>query len=69
MAGKNFTIKLNSGLVAVAEQMHQTSRVGDERRGPNQSIEAYLSDLVSAAIVERRQQGTVSGNREKQLLA
>lgn len=50
-----FSIKLNSRLIAPAREMHQTSRIGDERRGPNQSFEAFLSDLTTVAIVERMQ--------------
>jgi hypothetical protein len=52
---QEFTIKLKPQLVQTARQMHLVSRVGDERRGPNQSFEYYLSDLVAVAIIERRQ--------------
>ena len=70
MANKNYTIKINSRLVEPAQQMHQASRVGDERRGPNQSFEAYLSDLVSVALVERIQQGSVrEPNQPRQISA
>lgn len=51
---KSFSIKLNSRLVPIARQMHQVSRVGDRRTGPRQSFESYLSDLVTVAIVERK---------------
>lgn len=50
-----FSIKLNSRLIAPAREMYQVSRVGDERRGPNQSFEAFLSDMTTVAIVERIQ--------------
>lgn len=59
MSGQNFSIKLNSRLVAEARHMHKASQIGDDRLGPNKSLEAYLSDLVTVAIVERIQQGTV----------
>ena len=48
-----FSITLNSKLVPIARQLHQVSRIGDQRTGPNQTLEAYLSDLVTTAIVER----------------
>jgi len=50
----NFSIKLNPRLIPIARHMHQVSRVGDHRRGPRQSFESYLSDLVEVAIVERK---------------
>lgn len=52
-----FSISLNSRLVEPAREMHQISRIGDERRGPNQSFEAFLSDLTTVALVERIQRG------------
>jgi hypothetical protein len=39
--------------------MHKVSQIGEERMGPNKSLEAFLSDLVTVAIVERRQQESV----------
>ncbi len=48
-----FSIKLNSKLVPIARHLHQVSRIGDQRTGPTQTLEAYLSDLVTTAIVER----------------
>lgn len=53
MAQQKFSIRISNGLVASAQQLYLVSRVGDERRGPNQSFEAYLSDLVAVALVER----------------
>ena len=71
MPGRNhFSIKLNPRLVAPARHLHKASQIGDDRLGPNKSFEAYLSDLVTVAIVERIQQGSVKGeNRDRQLCA
>lgn len=52
---REFSIKLKPELERSARVMHKVSRVGDERRGPNQSFEAFLSDLTAVAIIERRQ--------------
>jgi hypothetical protein len=57
MPGEMFSIKLNSRLVASARHMHKVSQIGEDRLGPNKSFEAYLSDLTTVAIVERKQQG------------
>ena len=48
-----FTVRVNSTLAAKAVQLHEISRTGDERRGPHQSLESFLSDLVAVGIVER----------------
>lgn len=59
MPRKHFSITLNSELAASARHMHKVSQIGEQRMGPNKSLEAFLSDLVTVAIVERRQQGSV----------
>ena len=67
---KHFSIKLNSRMVESARHLHKVSQIGDDRLGPNKSLEAYLSDLVTVAIVERMKPGRVEGpNREQQLRA
>jgi hypothetical protein len=58
-----FSVKLNSNLLPIAREMHRNSRVGDRRRGPGQSFEAFLSDLVTVAIVERRSPSPIVGFR------
>lgn len=70
MPGKNFSIKLNSRLVAPAREMHKVSQIGEDRLGPNKSFEAYLSDLVTVAIVERIQaKGEKGPNQDQKLFA
>ena len=70
MSGQHFSIKLNSRLVAPARHLHKVSQIGDDRLGPNKSFEAYLSDLVTVAIVERIKPGRAQGpNRECKLSA
>jgi len=55
MPCKQFSIKLRPELVECAREMHAVSRIGDERRGgPGQSLESFLSDLVTVAIIERQ---------------
>jgi hypothetical protein len=67
---QRFSIKLNARLVASARHLHKVSQIGDDRLGPNKSIEAYLSDLVTVAIVERMRPGRAEGpNRDRQLTA
>jgi hypothetical protein len=46
-------LKLNRELLPIAHQLHDVSRVGDDRRGPGQSLEAYLSDMLTVAIIDR----------------
>ena len=69
MATNKYSITLNSRLVPRAQQLHQASRVGDHRRGPRQSFESYLSDLVEVAIVERAAEkiscGTVTSGTDE----
>jgi hypothetical protein len=55
MPNQKFYIKLNVKLVPQALALHEISKLGDKRRGPNQSFESFLSDLVTVAIVERSQ--------------
>ena len=67
---QHFSIKLNPRLVESARHLHKVSQIGDDRLGPNKSLEAYLSDLVTVAIVERMRPGRAEGpNRERQLSA
>lgn len=67
MSQKCFVIHLNSGLVAVAKDMHQTARIGDPGHGPGQTLESFLSELVTVAIVERKRQelDPPTGGRKK----
>jgi len=55
MPNVRFCVKLNSHLVPIAREMHAASRIGDRRRGPGQSLEAYLSDVLTCAIIDRVQ--------------
>jgi hypothetical protein len=67
---KHFSIKLNSRMVESARHLHKVSQIGDDRLGPNKSLEAYLSDLVTVAIVERMRPGRAEGpNQHKQICA
>jgi hypothetical protein len=68
MAEQTYKIRLNSRLVPVVQQMHQQSRVGGPMRGRGESLEAYLSDLVTTAIVERKQPCRSMGIAEKKTL-
>jgi hypothetical protein len=56
-----FSVKLSSNLLPIAREMHQNSRVGDRRRGPGQSFEAFLSDVLTVALVERQAPTPVVG--------
>lgn len=69
MPGQRFQIKLNSRLVAPARHMHEISKLGEDRLGPNKSFEAYLSDLVTVAIVERIQAQPERPNLQRKLSA
>ncbi len=61
MPEQQFTIKLNSRLVEPARHLHKVSQIGEDRLGQNKSFEAYLSDMVTVAVVERIQAKSEKG--------
>ena len=69
MPGKEFSIKLSSKLVAPARHMHRESLIGDDRQA-NRSFDAFLSEVVTVAIVERIRAKSEKGpNKDRQLCA
>jgi len=50
----SFTVSVSEQLVEHARTMHRCAMVGEPRNAPGQSFEAYLSELLTVAIIDRR---------------